>query len=287
MGKRIVLKNEFLTVDIDSYGAELKSIKDKNSEERLWQGNEKYWKDQAPLLWPICGKLTDGKYIFNGKTYDMPGHGFGKRSEFAVESSNGISATFLLKSSDVTKKVYPFDFELRVIYALDKNRINVTYAVNNATDGDIYFSIGSHEGFFLNGKTEDSFVCFENISTLENSLLDGPFLSGKTEKTELDGGKLFLDDTAFSRLDTYVFENIGQKRVTLGGKNTDKKITVDFPETPHLLLWKEPGADFLCIEPWCALPDMSGVVSNLPEKMGINKLEKNGVFKNTHTITIH
>lgn len=283
---RTTIKNDFLTVEIDTLGAELKSILDKDGVERLWQGDEKYWNGQAPLLWPICGKLTEGRYIYNGVSYNMSAHGFGRDCEFSLEKKDDGSATYLLVSDEKSKEVYPFDYELRVIYALEENKINVTYVINNKTDGDMYFSIGSHEAYMWEGETGDYSVLFDGVNTLENSLLNGPFLSGKAETVVLKNGEMQLVDDDFAERDTYIFKNISVKRVSLVGKNTKKKITVDYPETAHLLLWKEPMAPFLCIEPWCALPDNDGVVSNLPEKPGINKLAKNEVFKNTHTITI-
>ena len=64
------------------------------------------------------------------------------------------------------------------------------------------------------------------------------------------------------------------------------EFTVDFSETPNVLIWKEPDAPFICIEPWCGVPDHDGEVRELSEKDGIIKLEKNGVITNTHTIIL-
>lgn len=281
-----IIKNDFLTVVTESHGACLTSIIDKNGEERLWQGDPASWKDQAPLLWPVCGSLVEGRYMYNGKSYSLDQHGFGKDSDFVIEDADGEQVVYLLTSNEKTLKEYPFEFELRVIYSLDKNSINVTYLVTNKSCSEMYFSIGSHEGFICKGETGDYAVFLGNIENIENDLLNGPFLSGEKEIIPLDEGKLWLVDDEFEKRDTYIFKNIGEKRVTLLNKKTPGKITVDFPQTEHLLLWKDPGAEFLCVEPWCGLPDCYGIVSNLPEKPGIIKLEKNGVFENTHTITI-
>ena len=37
------IKNDQLTLEISSLGAELQSIKDANGNEYLWDGDEKYW----------------------------------------------------------------------------------------------------------------------------------------------------------------------------------------------------------------------------------------------------
>lgn len=281
-----VIKNDFLTVEIDSFGAELKRITDKDATERLWNGDETYWNGYAPLLFPICGCMYEARYLHNGEYYDMRNHGFAKRSLFTLENKTENSAVYLLCSDEETLKVYPFDFELRVAYVLKDNTIIVTYTVNNKTDGEMYFSIGSHEAYMCEGETADYNIFFDKKEILPNHLLNGPFLNGKTEDAPIADGVMELCDSEFQRLDTYIFRDTTSKRVTIKKKGAEKSITVDFSETPNVLIWKEPGAPFVCIEPWCGVPDHDGEVREISDKDGIIKLEKNGVFTNTHTIII-
>ncbi len=286
MEKRTILKNECLTVEISNIGAELKSILDCDNDQRLWQGDNELWEDQAPLLFPVCGCMTEDRYLYNGKSYNIPPHGFAKDSVFELESAEDKKAVYLLKSNEETLKVYPFEFELRVIYELNANKILVTYIVTNKTQGEMYFSIGSHEGYMCKGDITDYKLIFEETQSLENHLLDGPLLNGKTENKILDNGALSLCDKEFKALDTLIFVNTKSKKVTLKGKNTKKTISVEFPEIDNLLIWKEPGLEFLCLEPWCGLPDYVGEVKEISQKPAINKLERNGVFQRTHTIII-
>lgn len=282
----ITLKNDCLAVMVSPAGAELRSIKQNNGEERLWQGDPEWWNGQAPILFPVCGCLNEGRYLHKGVSYDLPAHGFGRRSVFEVESADNTKAVFLLKSDMETLKVYPFEFELRVIYELKENRISVTYVVINKTDGEMYFSVGSHEAYNCEGKTEDYEMFFEKNEPLVNYLLDGPLLNGKTENMAYVNGALTFTDEKFRELDTYIFLNTESKKVTLRKKGSDKSISVEFPGIDNVLIWKEPGAEFFCIEPWCGLPDYVGEVKEISQKPAINKLEKNAVFQQTHTIII-
>lgn len=286
MDTHTVLKNEYLTVEISNVGAELKSILDSDNVERLWQGDPTWWEDQAPLLFPVCGCMTENRYLYNGKSYTMPPHGFAKDSVFLLESVDTKKAVYLLKSNEETLKVYPFEFELRVIYELNANKISVTYIVTNNSQWEMYFSIGSHEGYSSPGKTTDYRMLFENDESLTNYLLEGPLLNGETQLIKLKNGALTFTDEEFKALDTLIFLNTNSKRVTLKKDNSDKSISVEFPETDNLLIWKEPGSEFFCIEPWCGLPDYVGEVREISEKPAINKLEKSGVFQRTHTIII-
>ena len=146
MSKEIKISNDILDVTLSTQGAEIISVK-KGGEELIWQADPAVWKCHAPLLFPICGGLKEDRFIYGGKSYTLPKHGFARALEYEPEAVTASSAVFLLKSDAETRKSYPFDFELRVIYELIGNELDVTYKVKNTTDGDMYFSIGSHEAY--------------------------------------------------------------------------------------------------------------------------------------------
>ena len=105
------IENEYLKVQVSSLGAELMSIVNKtNGGEYLWQGDKKYWGGRAPVMFPICGRLYDGKYTYLGKEYTMPNHGIARASEFTLKSASLESITLELKANEQTKAHYPFDF---------------------------------------------------------------------------------------------------------------------------------------------------------------------------------
>lgn len=83
--KLYTLENDVISVVINSIGAELYSIKTKaDGCEYLWQGDPEYWSGRSYNLFPICGRLTEGKYTYNGKTCEMNLHGFARDSEFSL-----------------------------------------------------------------------------------------------------------------------------------------------------------------------------------------------------------
>ena len=56
------IENEFLKVDINDEGAQMMSLVGKKTGfEYLWQGDATFWASRATVLFPICGRLTDGK----------------------------------------------------------------------------------------------------------------------------------------------------------------------------------------------------------------------------------
>lgn len=285
MEKRVILDNGILKVEIKSLGAEMTSITDKNGKNRLWCGDASIWGNQAPLLWPICGGLKNDRFEYEGKTYTLPKHGFGKLEEFLCESADNEKAVFLLKPNEKTKAQYPFDYELRVIYELCENTVKVTYSVINLTDGDMYFSVGAHEGYSLDCTVDNYSIIFEKTETLDSWQVDGSFLNNEKKRIIENSNELKLDEKYF-KPDALIFKDIKSRRAALRNNVSGEQITVDFTGFDHLLLWKKSDAKYLCIEPWCGMPDSIDSSGKLVEKESIRKIEKNGVFEVTHSIII-
>mgnify|MGYP002240458002 CR=1 FL=1 len=63
------IHNEFLSLTVDTHGAEAVSLKNAAGEELLWQADPAVWKRHAPILFPWTGKLKDGSFTHGGKTY--------------------------------------------------------------------------------------------------------------------------------------------------------------------------------------------------------------------------
>ena len=69
-----------LEIQTVSKGAELISAK-LNGIEKIHDGKN-FWNRHSPVLFPIVGKLKDGKTTIGGKTYEMGQHGFARDMEF-------------------------------------------------------------------------------------------------------------------------------------------------------------------------------------------------------------
>mgnify|MGYP003416218223 FL=1 len=77
------LKNDVISISMDSHGAELKSLKKLDTgKEYMWCGDAKYWGRTSPVLFPFVGGLKDKEYRTKGKAYPMNQHGFARDMEF-------------------------------------------------------------------------------------------------------------------------------------------------------------------------------------------------------------
>lgn len=283
MSQRIVIENEVLRVEISSYGAEIQSVQ-KNGEELFWEGDPAIWSGHSPILFPICGGLKEDRYSFSEKEYTLPKHGFARKSEFLVDSAEKTCAAFSLRSSEETKKVYPFEFCLTVTYQLEGEALFVRYDVQNLSEGTMYFSIGSHEAYACPNGIEEYSVIFEHAETLNSVVLEGNTLSSRTVCIGENVRELPLSYDYFA-VDALVFTDLKSRMVTLQNRRTGKKIKVEFPGADYFLLWTKPQAGYICIEPWCGCPDYTESSYDITQKRGMIALPKGEACTKKHTIT--
>ncbi len=282
----ITIKSTELTVGIKTKGAEITSVKDNSGKEYIWQGNPEFWKDQAIVLFPVVGRLDNGKYTFGGKEYEMDIHGFAKDMEFEVEAHSESAVTFLLKANDETRACYPFDFEFRVAFRVEGKKLAVDFATKNIGSGDMYYSVGAHEGYNISGGAENYSIVLDEVETLRKyEVVPEGYIAEETKPCFENSNELKLSDDFFA-VDGLIFFDVKSRGVALRDDRTGEKIHVAFPGFDTLLVWKRPGAPLVCIEPWAGTPDLRWKkVSDFSEKYRMHTLASGEEETLTHTIT--
>ena len=276
------LSNDHLKVAINSFGAEIISI-NKNGKEFIWEGDEKFWTGHSPVLFPICGGLKDDKFYYVGKEYSLPKHGFAKRREFKIESATKEKAVYLLCSDEETLKMYPFQFELRIIYTLEVNKVTVEYNVKNLTDGEMYYSIGAHEAYSCPGGIDNFSIKFEKEEEFNSMVLEGPLVTTDTFEVAKKSDKLKLSVDLFT-VDSLIFKDLKSRKAWLVNDVTGEGIEISYEGFDYLLLWTIPGAEYICIEPWCGIPDYVNSEYDITKKAGIIKVGKGETSVKTHSM---
>lgn len=289
------IKNEQLEVAVSSKGGELQSIRTADGCEYLWQGDEKYWGDRALNLFPYIARLTDGKYTLDGKTYEMSIHGFANSSELSVETAEESRIVFRLDENEETLSCYPYAFTYRIVYALEGNRLVVTFQVDNKEDKTMYFGIGGHPGFMVPLQKELQFEDYYLEFSGEN-MSPAPVRVGFTEKCFLDGQdkpyaltdgtKIPMAHNLFDD-DAIVLTDMA-KTVELKSDKGERSVKVTYPEMDYLGIWHMPHTDapYVCIEPWSSLPSRQDVVEDLAAQPGLVHLEAKGSYENKWWIEI-
>jgi len=256
-----VLENESIKIEVSANGAELQSIFHKFYKiEYLWQGDPAVWPRKAPVLFPIVGKLKDNSFEYEGLTYSLPQHGFARDKEFKRISSSQSSCTYRLEHNEESLKNFPFEFELDIIYSIDKNStLKVEYRIYNPDkEKDLYFSIGAHPGFrcpLVEGeKFEDYYLEFEKTEKLNRILLDGGLRGDTSEAVKMENNILPLTVDLFGPKDAIVVERLVSKRISLRSVKSDHGLHFDYAGYPWFGIWSKPGP-FVCLEPWMGVAD--------------------------------
>lgn len=285
MSRNVTIRNSQLELTVSTLGAEIQSIK-KGGREYLWQGDRFVWSGRAPVLFPICGGLKDGRYIFDERRYKLEKHGFAKSSLFKLESHSNSRVTFLLTQSEETLISYPFEFELRVSFGLIGESIKISYDVKNKSDKQMYFSCGAHEGFALPNGLEGTEIVFDMPETLNSfKVKDG--LLGDDFETVLECDRVLPLKKEYFAEDALIFKTLASRSLTLLDRNAGRRIRIDFEDFEHLLIWQVCGADFICIEPWTGLPDSAHITScELKHKESITSLAPGESTSYRHKINI-
>ena len=78
------IQNDCMSVTVHEQGAQLWSILSEDGTQVLWQGDKTYWADRALTIFPYVARLWQGRYELDGKTYEMPIHGFAPGSRFVL-----------------------------------------------------------------------------------------------------------------------------------------------------------------------------------------------------------
>jgi len=285
------IEDDRLQISIHPKGAELQRIFDKQYRlDYLWDGDPAYWRKHSPLLFPIVGTLKDNTYLYEGKSYHLPRHGFARDREFQPESSRQTSITFLLRNDEATLAVYPFAFELRVGYRLSDEGLETTYRVINPAKAPLYFSIGGHPAFrvpIMPGTGySDYYLEFDHPEKTPRWPISKDGLIERRPIPLLEGARrLPLTKELFAK-DALVLKRPVSSGVALRSARTERGLHMEYPGFPFLGIWAAPGADFVCIEPWCGIADGVESDQHLVNKEGIIRLGAGEVFERTWTLRL-
>ncbi len=281
----IEIKSDELVVKINTLGAELTSVFD-GEEEYIWQGDPEIWEDHAPVLFPITCNMLKPTYTLRGMEYPMNPHGFARASEFFVEEISDGAVTFLLKSSEETKKSYPFDFIFRVRYTLTGRKLDAEYEVTNLSGEEMYYSTGAHEGHTLRGEVENYSIIFDEKETVSRYEIKEDGLMGEIPVPFLDGEREFTLSEDYFTIDGIILFDHKSRGLVLRDNRTGKERRVEFCGFDTLLMWRMPNAEYLCIEPWVGAPEKPWCnTDELSGKFRIRTLESGKTESFTHSIT--
>ncbi|MBX3187696.1 MAG: galactose mutarotase [Labilithrix sp.] len=194
-----------------------------------------------PVLFPSPGPLAGDRFAWGGKSGSMKQHGFARQRAWSVVASAERAVTLELRSDDETRAAYPWDFVVRIRYALAGARLAVETTVANRSADAMPFALGFHPYFHVPDVekarcrvTTDATRAFDNV-TKTTSALAGIDLTQK-------------------EVDLHLIDH-GPHESTLELADGSKVVVSADPSFRRWVVWTLAGKDFVCLEPWTAPAD--------------------------------
>ena len=286
----IRIESKRLAVEVSSLGAEMEVLETRDGRSWLWDGDPTYWTGRSPILFPIVGKAPDNTVLVDGKPFEMPQHGFARRSDFRLIEAGGEKEAYCLHeltSSDATRAVYPFDFRLTVRHAVKGWHLTVTAEVTNTGTEALPFGFGFHPAFVWplpGAEGREHSIVLDNghepaLSRLEGGLRRPGMLPSPFKK-----GKLLLDHRYFEE-DAMIFPDGAGAGLTYRAKG-GPSLRFRFDNLPNLALWTKPGAPYICVEPWHGTAPVTGGPAELAARPYSYELAQNASAKFGYSVEI-
>ncbi|MFK0106706.1 aldose 1-epimerase family protein [Streptomyces sp. NPDC091217] len=260
---RVRIAGDRLVAEIDEVGAELSSLRRRTDDgdwrELLWQASRP-WPWHAPLLFPVIGRLGGDRLVHEGTDHPMPKHGFARDELFHVGRLDTAAALLSLSDSESTRHHFPFSFRLTAAFTVEGGRLRIEYRVENPGPERLSASLGFHPGFRrpLPGAASkaDHRVVFERSEPAPIRRVGNDLLLPGSSPTPVRGRELPLREELFAD-GAVVFDALRSTALTYGAPGAPE-LRLSWRGFEQLALWSPPGAELLCIEPWCGLPSPAG-----------------------------
>lgn len=192
-----------------------------------------------PFLFPIFGRLAEGKYSHNGREYAMEIHGFGHTSVWQVAERSEDSLRLVLSSDERTLSMYPFRFRTELRFQVMEGRLVIYQRFDNVDKQPMPYSFGFHPYFLLDD------ISHARVETTAGMYFDFslgkpvPFGTGCVTLSMPEGapetGAVFMDAAGPTSLHI---------------ESEGRRITMDHgADFPQIVLWSQTGKRFLCVEP--------------------------------------
>ncbi|MGL5951483.1 MAG: hypothetical protein ACRCZH_08690 [Cetobacterium sp.] len=294
----IKIENEKLVVLINRFGAELKSIMNKeNGIEYIWPGTEGTFKKSAPNLFPFIGNIVTGVINYPlGKeervTLPMTKHGFARDVDFEVLELTETTVRLQLKPNAYTEEKYPYNFSLIVEYILIEDKVYHNYYVKNNGVIEMYYHIGGHTAFYCNYNGDKNFENYyiefqkQECDLYKIDERNNSFLSSEVQRYSLPE-KFMLSKEKFLK-DALVFEGLNNNTVNIKHLNSSHGVEFTFENLNTLAIWTNvDSSEFICLEPWAGITDFTENSNRVEERRHIQKLNSNEQKKYSQIIRVY
>ena len=187
-----------------------------------------------PILFPICGNL-ENKSLFGDNCLDLMQHGFARDQVWKYRFNKFKNTLCLtLSDSEITRKYYPYFFELKIEINLTIETLIFNIEIFNKSRITMPVNFGMHPYFNISDFNNVEFIDYSKccLNQENNNLV-------KTDN---------LLRNSFKGIDLLMYTSGKTSFIDYGFK---RKITLTNPFPFDIsVIWSDPPRKMLCMEPW-------------------------------------
>ncbi len=258
------VENDDLKLSVTTCGAQVCSlVRKSDGVEHIWQADPAVWGYHGPILFPHCGKVSEGCIRVDGKDYPSGQHGFARLLEHSFVEKTEDSIALCLASDDALLEKFPYEFKLYSVFRLEGDSLHHTLRVENPGNRALPFGIGFHPAYAIPFDAAHSYADYELRFDSPQSpvclgCLPGGLLHGDCYSLGANLSKIDIDAQLFAN-DSHCMAGLTAKTLGIYEKDSGRAVICSISGFPYTLLWSKPGEPrFVCIEPWHSLPSWEG-----------------------------
>ena len=187
-----------------------------------------------PILFPICGNL-EKQCLFGDNFLDLMQHGFARDQKWDYEFNQfRDTLIFTLSDNEITRKYYPYFFELKIEITLSIATLIFNIEIFNKSNTTMPVNFGLHPYFNISDFRNVKFIDYAKccLNQKNNNLV-------KTEN---------LLKNLIKGIDLLMYSSGSTSFIDYGLK---RKITLTNPSPFDIsVIWSDPPRQMLCMEPW-------------------------------------
>lgn len=230
-------------------GATVISLK-RNGQEFLYCNKENLLSPERPrcgipFLFPMFGRLQDGRYQWDGQEYAMEIHGFGHTSPWQVAEHTPDTLRLTLEADAQTLSQYPFRFRVELTFRVENGGLTIRQRYENRGEKPMPYHFGFHPYFLVEeleqAKVETTAGVFFDYTLGKPAAFGHGTVSVTVPEGAPESGAAFMQVT-------------GPTALHIPGEG--RRVTMEADGSyPQLVLWTQAGKPFLCVEPINGTPN--------------------------------
>ncbi len=195
---------------------------------------EKSVRGGIPILFPICGGLSEG-YLISGKKYFLKQHGFARDLPWSIALlKDKLGIRLKLSDTEDSRAYFPFFFTLLMDVCLREKSLQISVKIYNQSHNSMPFSFGLHPYF--------------QISNLQKIKIDGlpeKCIDQTNMKVTNSSDQMRILDKG---VDFLTYPSCSVKLVDCLSRNVMELIHQEPMNTT--VIWTDPPRQMVCLEPW-------------------------------------